>query len=39
MIFPSMTMKMVYKQLGMEEQDDDWPGGGVWVADRTKSRF
>jgi hypothetical protein len=24
MIFPSMTMKMVYKQLGMEEQDDDF---------------
>ena len=24
MIFPSMTTKMVYKQLGMETVDDDW---------------
>ena len=24
MIYPSITTKMVYKQLLMEEQDDDW---------------
>ena len=28
MIYPSITTKMVYKQLGTEEQDDDWPCAG-----------
>ena len=29
MIFPSMTTKMVYKQLGMEDMDDDGDDDGV----------